>query len=70
MGVHEGRGQLSKIMKDLTLQWHETRMSWDDARSHEFEKTVLEPLEADLRQAVAAMDHMSGLLNRIYSECE
>ena len=21
-------------------------MSWDDARSHEFEKTVLEPLEA------------------------
>ena len=70
MGVHEGRGQLSKLMKDLTLRWHETKMSWDDARSREFEKTFLEPLESDMRTAVSAMDQMSGLLNRIYVECE
>jgi len=70
MGVHEGRGQLSKIMRELSLHWHETKMTWQDSRSKEFEKNVLEPLEADLKTAVAAMDQMSNLLNRIYTECE
>ena len=70
MGVHEGRGQLSKLMRDLSLHWHETKMNWQDARSREFEQRFLEPLEADLKTAVAAMDQMSGLLNRLYTECE
>jgi hypothetical protein len=70
MGVHEGRGQLSKIMRELSLHWQEAKMSWQDSRSREFEKNCLEPLEADLKQAVSAMDQMSNLLNRIYTECE
>ena len=28
MGVYEGRGQLSKSIKELLLRWNETRMSW------------------------------------------
>lgn len=69
MGVYEGRGQLSKSMKELLLRWNETKTSWDDVRAHEFEKNFLEPLEMDLRNAVSAMDHMAILLNQIRSVC-
>ena len=70
MGVYEGRGQLAKSMKDLMLRWCETKMTWDDAMARGIEKDVLAPLEADLRNAASAMDHMAVLLNQIHRECE
>jgi len=69
MGVYEGRGLLSKSIKELTLRWNETKMSWDDVRGREFEKRFLEPLEMDLMNAVAAMDHMAILLSQVKSAC-
>jgi hypothetical protein len=69
MGVHEGRGLLAKGFKELMLRWHETKGSWDDAVSDQFEKTYLEPLERDLKSAGAAMDQMNILLYRIRQEC-
>lgn len=69
MGVHEGRGQLTRALAELMLRWNETKVSWDDANSRHFEKTVLEPLELDLRSALSAMDHMSQLLGQIRRDC-
>ena len=70
MGVYEGRGQLSRAMKDLFQRWHETKVDWDDKNSAHFQKTVLEPLEYDVRNATSAMDHMSQLLAQIRRDCE
>ena len=70
MGVYEGRGQLSRAMKDLMGRWHETRASWSDAVSKNFEDKHLLPLEMDLRNAVAAMDHMAILLQQARRDCE
>jgi hypothetical protein len=70
MGVYESRGQLAKGMKDLLTKWIETKMSWNDSVSERFEKTFLEPLEKDLRNAGSAMDQAANLLNKIRRECE
>jgi hypothetical protein len=69
MGVYEGRGQLSKAIKDLFLHWQETRASWDDAQAKRFEEEVLVPLQLDVRQAESAMDHMAALLHQAKHEC-
>ena len=69
MGVHEGRGQLSKGMRDLMTRWYETKSSWDDTMSRTFEKNYLFALEMDLRNAVGAMDHMAVLLSQIRIDC-
>ena len=69
MGVHEGRGQLNKAMKELTNRWMEARGQWQDAQADHLEKTYLEPLEADMKNAVGAMDHMAVLLDQIRREC-
>lgn len=70
MGVYEGRGQLSKALKQLMLRWAEARGSWDDAASDYFEKRYLEPLDSDMKAATNAMDHMAGLLSQVRRDCE
>ena len=70
MGVYETRGQLAKLMKELTDKWAATRVDWDDVVSDHFEKKFLVPLEADLRNAMAAMDHMGQFLNQVKRDCQ
>ncbi len=70
MGVYEGRGALSKAIKQLQLHWAETRMHWDDVQSRVFEQRFLLPLENDLRQALAAMDHMSQVMAQARKDCQ
>ena len=69
MGVYEGRGQLSKALKDLMTHWHETRLSWDDAQARRFEEQLLVPIQLDVRQAESAMDHMAVLLSQAKHDC-
>lgn len=69
MGVHEGRGSLTKSMKLLMHQWTEARGAWDDSVSRGFEEKFLFPLEQDLRNALSAMDHMAVLLQQIRNDC-
>ena len=70
MGLHEGRGQLGKLIKDLRLRWHETRMNWDDEQARRFEERFIIPMEQDLRIAISAMDDMAALVSQIRSDCQ
>ena len=70
MGVYEGRGTLSRAMKELENHWLDAKASWDDPRSHEIEERFLRPLDMDLRTAVSAMDQVAVLMSRIKHECE
>ena len=70
MGVYEARGQLAKSMKDLTERWADTKGDWDDVVSERFEERFLAPLDVDLRNATAAMDHMAQLLSQIRRDCQ
>ncbi len=69
MGVHEGRGQLAKSIKELTHRWMETKAVWDDPVSRRVEEDLLRPMESDLRNAVGAMDRVGVLLATIRREC-
>jgi hypothetical protein len=68
MGLYEGRGNLNKSTKQLLLAWNETKLSWDDRRTHEFEEKYIVPLQAEVRTAVGAMDQLAGLIQRIRGE--
>ncbi len=70
MGVHEGRGQLSKSFKELTRRWVETKSSWDDGTSDKFEKRHVLPIERDMRSAVSAMDSLAIVLSNAHRDCE
>ena len=70
MGVYEGRGQLSRSMKDLMNRWLETKSSWDDANSKRFEEKFLRMLQQDMATAVAAMDTMAVMISQAHHDCD
>ena len=70
MGVHEGRGTLAKAMKELMLRWNDVHSAWNDSRTEEFEQAYLIPLQSDLKNAVAAMDHIAIQLSQARRDCE
>jgi hypothetical protein len=70
MGVYEGQGQLARAMKDLLARWAEAKSNWDDANSAQIEKSLLEPLELDVRNATAAMTQMAQMLQQAERDCE
>ena len=69
MGVYEGRGQLARAVKDLMIRWGETKLSWKDAVSQEFEEKVLASLERDVRTATSAMDTAAQILSQVRQDC-
>lgn len=69
MGVYEGRGLLSRAMKDLMSQWADTRQGWDDVMADEFEKGFLTNLELDVRGATGAMDHVAKIIQQARRDC-
>ena len=70
MGVYEGRGQLSKALKNLLLRWVEVHSSWDDEASKHFEEKFIFPMEMDLKNASSAMDHMAVVLSSVRRDCQ
>lgn len=70
MSLLESRGQLSKAMKDLVTRWAEVRSNWMDAQADNFEKTYLVQIESETRKALAAMDHMNVVLQKVEKDCE
>jgi hypothetical protein len=70
MGVYEGRGQLSKALKNFMLRWVDARSSWDDSVSARFEEAFIQPLEMDLKNAIGAMDHMAAVLAQVRKDCQ
>ena len=69
MGVYEGRGQLTKSMKELLAKWTDLRGGWDDPRSRAFEEKFLFHMQQDLKNAVGAMDQMAILLEQAKRDC-
>ena len=60
MSLKEAQGSLSKATKELLLHWQRTRGRWRDGRAEDFEREVLEPLVAEVRQAAGAMARMQA----------
>ena len=69
MGVYEGRGQLTKAMRDLLFRWQETRSAWDDPVGKSIEEQFIIPLEQHMKNALSAMDHMGGVLQQAKHDC-
>lgn len=70
MGVYESRGQLTRAIKDLLGHWADAKMNWQDPRSAELEKSCLQPLEMDTRNAASALDHVATILHQARRDCE
>jgi hypothetical protein len=61
---------LVQAVKDLTNAWHQTKSYWHDAKSQEFERQYIEILPGHVTQAIAVIEELDLLLEKIRSDCE
>ena len=62
--------KLMAITRQLSVQWQETKESWRDAKSQEFERQYLDELFAGVDKAVTVMEQLDKLITKIRNDCE
>ena len=70
MSTKGSAATLIMAAKDLANEWEQTKSSWHDVKSQEFEKQYLEDLPAQVRRAALMIEEIDVVLRKIRSECE
>jgi len=70
MSLSASRNRLIAITKELRTRWDETKNSWRDAKSEEFERRYLFELYASVDKTVTVMEKLNELLTKVKNDCE
>jgi len=70
MSLSASRNRLIAITKELRTRWDETKNSWRDAKSQEFEQRYLAELYANVDRTVTVMEKLNELLTKVKNDCE
>ena len=70
MRTKESAATLLQAVKDLSLEWEQTKSYWHDLKSQEFQEQYITKLPDYVAQAMAAMEEIDALLRKVRSDCE
>lgn len=70
MSLGSSRARLVGLTRNLITHWRETKETWDDAKSAEFEARYLQELTAAVDRASEALEHLEELVNKVRKDCE
>ncbi len=68
--THGSAAKLAQAVKDLSLEWQQTQVSWNDLKSQEFEKAYLENLGHDIARAALVIAEIDTVLRKVHADCE
>jgi len=64
------KSRLVGVTKELELRWEDTKVSWRDARSDEFERRYLQELFIQTDKTVSVIEKLGELLAKVRKDCE
>ncbi len=70
MNTRAAASNLGQATKELSIAWQQTRSSWRDAKSAEFESKFLDPLPGYIARAGTALEELDALLRKVKADCE
>jgi hypothetical protein len=62
--------RLGAISKQLYIEWQQTKDSWGDAKSQEFDTRFLQELFTNAEKTVAVIEQLDKLISKIKKDCE
>ena len=65
-----GGTRLTALTKELWTQWHQTKESWHDAKTEEFERRFLSELFSSVDKAAHVIEQLDHLIAKIKKDCE
>jgi len=70
MSSSGSRGLLTLATRQLHSRWAETRNSWRDQKSAEFESLYLSDLTNTVNSALRALEELEKLLEKVHADCD
>ncbi len=70
MSLAVNKSALISLTKELMSRWYETKETWRDAKSLEFERHYLDELQSSVNTATSAIDQLDRLVTKIRKDCE
>lgn len=70
MNTRAAAANLGQATKDLAIAWQQTKASWRDVKSVEFESKFLDPLPGYIARASTALEELDALLRKVKADCE
>ena len=70
MSLAGSKSRLTALTRELAQHWRETKNSWRDAKSDEFERQYLQELFIAVDRSVTVMEKLDNLLAKIRKDCE
>lgn len=70
MSLHNSRGRLIGISRELQKEWNETKEVWRDRKGREFDRDYMQPLMDAVDNASHAIDDLDKILRKLREDCE
>lgn len=70
MNLSGNKGRLVGLTREILLRWADTKESWRDARSEEFDRRFMAELDASVNRSVLILDKLDELLRKVRNDCE
>ena len=70
MSIRVSASNLVQAVKELSVEWQETKSYWRDVKSREFEQKFLDDLPHHLARATTVIEELDALLRKVKSDCE
>jgi len=70
MNVGANGKTIAAATRELALRWEETKSSWQDTKTQEFEHKYIVELLASVDRAVAIFDDLDKLIAKVRNDCE
>ena len=70
MNISSNGKLIMAATKELWLRWEETKSSWQDAKSTEFEQRYLLELQSSVDRALPVFVDLDKLIDKVRSDCE
>jgi hypothetical protein len=70
MSLTSSRARLSALTKTLLVEWDQTKETWRDAKSQEFEHRYMEELRSNVERASIIIEQLDKLVTKVRSDCE
>jgi hypothetical protein len=70
MNLSGQKAQITGATKELMLRWSDTKNSWRDAKSREFEEQYLLELQARVDKATTIIDKLEEVLKKVHDDCD
>jgi hypothetical protein len=70
MNINATAVRLAALTRELASKWDQTKDSWQDAKSREFEEKYMAELLAGVNRAVTGIREVDRIISKLRNDCE